>query len=472
MRAIPIKEIVKMTGGTLLQGDDSLTVTSVEHDSRQAGEGTLFVPIIGERVDGHQFIENTFEQGAVCTFTSRKDIPLKEGKAYLLVNDTLEALQKLAAAYRALFSIPIIGVTGSVGKTTTKEMIATVLDKKYNVLRTFKNLNSQIGLPMMMFYIEEDTDIAVIEMGISMSGEMERLAAIAKPCIAAMTNIGVSHIANLGSRENICREKGNIIREFEDGTLYLCGNEDYTLLAERSIDPKIARGKCEFVTYGTNPECNIYADGIETTEQEETVFTFHQGNVKEQMKLSVLGIHNVNNALVATAIGQHFEVPIEDIKEALYSYQPMDMRGNAKSSGGITVIDDTYNASSDSVASGLNVLYEKKNDGRKIAVLADIFELGEFTKEQHERIGHEIIKNESEGKVLSVLITVGTSAKIIADVVKNGKSQTEVHSFENKDDAISYLTKNRLIGDLYLIKGSRGMHMEEVCTQILSSTSQ
>ena len=211
MKPISIHTIVEVTGGTLLQGDDSLVVMSVTTNSREACEGSLFVPIIGERVDAHDYIDSAMEQGAVCAFTSREHIVCKAGKAYIKVEDTQKALQDLAAYYRGQFHFPIIGVTGSVGKTTTKEMISAVLEQKFCVVKTKGNMNSQIGLALMMFSFEDDTEMAVIEMGMSQFGEMERLVQIAKPDVAVMTNVGVSHIGNLHSRENICHEKGNIV---------------------------------------------------------------------------------------------------------------------------------------------------------------------------------------------------------------------------------------------------------------------
>ncbi|MBP3703081.1 MAG: UDP-N-acetylmuramoyl-tripeptide--D-alanyl-D-alanine ligase, partial [Lachnospiraceae bacterium] len=198
MKPISIQDIVTVTGGTLLQGDASLLVVNVTTDSREAKDGTLFVPIVGERRDGHEFIPSVFEQGAVCTFTEREK-PQTEAGVYIRVENSLKALQALAAWYRSLFSaVTVIGVTGSVGKTTTKEMIAAVLEKKYRVLKTYGNMNSQIGLARMMFELDDQIEVAVIEMGISEHGEMDRLVHIARPELAVLTNVGMSHIGNLG----------------------------------------------------------------------------------------------------------------------------------------------------------------------------------------------------------------------------------------------------------------------------------
>lgn len=467
MRPIQVNQIVTMTGGTLLQGDDSLAVTSVEHNSREVKEGALFVPIIGEHADGHSYISSAVAQGAVCTFTSRRDIKMQEGCAYIYVEDTLQALQRLAGAYRSLFDIPVIGITGSVGKTTTKEMIASVLEKKYQVLRTFGNWNSQIGVAMMMFHIDDTTEIAVIEMGISMPGEMERLVSIARPGIAVMTNIGVSHIGNLGSRENICREKGKIVGSFEDGTLYICGNGDLKQLSLKCIERERAKGSCQFVYYGTETDCEAFADNI-CTEDDETFFTYHFGAVQEQIKLSMLGIHQVNNAVISYLIGSRFGVPVRQIKEALYEYHSMDMRGSKKEGNQISILDDTYNASPDSVASGLNVLYDSTAKGRKIAILADVFELGDRTEMEHVRIGTGILEDEKEGRRLDLLVTVGKAAEWIAKTVSEGSNQIQVKSFHSKEEAIPWLLQHRMAGDLYLVKGSRGMKMDDIVRDMLA----
>lgn len=226
MKPILIADIVAASGGRLLWGDGTGAVDHVVIDSREAAPGALFVPLIGERVDAHRFIPDVMEKGAACTFSSDKSIRSDSGTG-IYVPDTLRALQDLAAWYRIQFQIPVIGITGSVGKTTTKEMIAAVMETKYRTVKTLRNLNSQIGLALMMFCLEDETGMAVYEMGISLPGEMDRLADIARPETAVITNIGVSHIGNLGSRERICSEKGKIITNFPgSGKLYVCGNGD------------------------------------------------------------------------------------------------------------------------------------------------------------------------------------------------------------------------------------------------------
>lgn len=465
MKAIQIKDIVRAVSGTLAWGDEEQSITQVVTDSRQVTSDTLFVPIIGERVDAHRFIPEVLAQGASCVFSSRKDVVCEEG-ACIYVEDTLRALQDFAAWYRSLFTIPVIGVTGSVGKTTTKEMIAAVMEKKYRTLKTFQNLNSQIGVPLMMFHLEEDTEMAVFEMGISMPGEMDRLVEIAKPDCAVMTNIGVSHIGNLGSRENICAEKGKIITHFsENGVIYVCGNGDLPVLSRENIPYDVCRGNCETVYYGTEDACVYYGDEIHT-EQESQCFMFHYPEGKYPVELSVMGTHNVNNAIVALALALRYEIPLEQAAEALKEYRPLHMRGVVHEIKGIHVIDDTYNASPDSITGNLRALFDYPGDGRRFAILGDVLELGEQSWELHEGIGRFIVDEAEKGRELSFLVVVGKETQAIADYV-TAHSKIEVISCESNQKASEAIMDRWKAGDWILVKGSRGMHMDEVVKQLI-----
>lgn len=465
MKPVQISDMVKAVSGTLLWGTDAAKIHQVVIDSRQAGEGCLFVPIIGERVDAHQFIPDVLSAGATCVLTSDKTIREGQGTG-IYVEDTLKALQDFGAWYRSKFAIPVVGVTGSVGKTTTKEMISAVLETKYRTVKTIGNLNSQIGLSLMMFHLEEETELAVFEMGISMPGEMERLVDIARPETAVMTNIGVSHIGNLGSRENICREKGKIITHFgTEGTFFICGNGDLQELSAGQVPYGRCEGECRTVFYGTEEGCEYYADSIRGTEDGQ-VFDFHSPEGNCQVELSVMGTHNVCNAVVALAIGMHYGVPLDDGKRALKAYQPIAMRGVVRESRGIHVIDDTYNASPDSINSNLHALFDYPGEGRRIAVLADVLELGERSETLHRGIGEYIVKEKRSGRALSFLVTVGRDAGYISGYVRENSDIPAVH-FSEKEDAASYLRGQRQEGDWILVKGSRGMKMDELVEQLI-----
>lgn len=473
MKSIKAVTLAEAVGGKLLSGNGELLITSVSTNSKEIQPGALFVPIIGERVDAHSFIGMALENGAVATFTQREIKTYQEGKAYIQVTDTLRALQLAAAYYRSQFSMPLIGITGSVGKTTTKEMIAAALSTRKKVLKTKGNMNSQVGLPLMMFELEEDMDVAVIEMGMSEVGEMHRLSIVAKPDMAVMTNIGVSHIGQLGSKENIRKEKLNIIDEFAgDNPIYV--NGDDALLGEIKDFVDMARqgkevprelfdgdtckklGEIQVVEFGTSEKCMYHGEDIKTV-GENTHFTYVSESGREEVVLSVLGNHNVNNAVVALAIAEKLGIQPSVAKEGLAEYQPIDKRGQVFESNGVKIVDDTYNASPDSMKSGADMLLAMQDLNRKILVLADVLELGEVSRECHYEVGISLAM-----KQLDAVICVGTEAKAICEGIKDNTSAILTRHFENKEQAIVFLKEYVKEGDGILVKGSRGMHMEEV----------
>ena len=465
MRQVQIKDIVKAVGGKLVWGDENVIVTNVSTDSREVKTGTLFVPIIGERVDAHRFIPDVLEAGASCVFFSDDREKEKKG-AGIYVSDTLLAMQKFAAWYRSKLPVRIIGITGSVGKTTTKEMIAAVLEMKYRTVKTYKNLNSQIGVALMMFELDEDTELAVIEMGISMPGEMDRLVEMVKPECAVLTNIGVSHIGNLGSRENICKEKGKIVTYLPDGgTLFASGNGDVRQLVETQVPSTRCKGNCKVSYYGTESGCEYFADEMSANEDGQS-FVYHDSEGKEKVLLSVMGTHNVNNAVIAMALGRKYGVPVKDAIQALKNYKPIAMRGVVHDINGIHVVDDTYNASPDSITSNLHALFDYPGEGRRIAVLADVLELGKDSGKLHEGIGQFIIEEQNKGRRLDYLFTVGKEAAHISDYVK-AHSDIPVFAAESKDEVMKELEAKLQKEDWVLVKGSRGMKMDEVVKRLI-----
>lgn len=465
MKAIQIRDIAEAVSGTLAWGQEEAFVHHVSTDSRDVKDGTLFVPIIGERVDAHRFIPEVLAQGAVCVFSSDHTVQGDTG-ACIYVEDTLAAMQRLATWYRSLFTVPVIGITGSVGKTTTKEMIAAVLETKYKTLKTYKNLNSQIGVALMMFELEEDTEIAVIEMGISMPGEMNRLVDMVKPECAVLTNIGVSHIGNLGSRENICAEKGKILTYIpEGGQFYVCGNGDMKELTRNHLPCGKRGNNPDPVYYGTERDCLYYGDHMHTG-GEGQCFTFHDPKGQEEVELSVMGQHNVNNAVVALALARQYDVPMPEALRALKEYRPIDKRGVIHHVNGVHLIDDSYNASPDSITSNLRALFDYPGDGRRIAVLADVLELGENSGELHEGMGRFIVEESKKGRELAHLITVGTEASRIGSVVEKG-CEIPVVCCDSREEAVRVLKECIQEDDWILVKGSRGMQMDQVVEQCL-----
>lgn len=487
MEALAINKIIKAVDGTLLSGKEEATVSSVSTNSKEVKEGAIFIPIIGERVDAHDFIRMALQDGAVATLTSRfiEDKERIEGKAYIQVENTVDALQKLGAYYRSLFPIPCIGITGSVGKTTTKEMIAAALETKLNVIKTIGNMNSQIGLPLMMTYFSKEHQVAVIEMGISEEGEMERLAPIAKPDYAVMTNIGVSHIGQLGSKENIRKEKLNIINAFgtgvqkEKNALYINGNDP--LLNELEIwkqngtsmeevmmseSTKKAFQKARVVTFGTEEKNQYYAKNIRTI-GEETHFTFVYPEGEEGIILSVLGLHNVNNAIIALTLALEFGITPDIAKVGLKQYQPILMRGQIYEKDGIKIVDDTYNASPDSMKSGVDVLLEMPSLQKRFIVLADVLELGDISRKCHYEVGEYIAKCAKEDKIIEEVVTIGKESKAIIEAIVDNRTNITTHAFDTNQEAIIYLQSVIKSGDGILIKGSRGMCTDQIVKALL-----
>lgn len=496
MRPIKVAEAVKATGGSLRCGNEQAQIEQVVLDSRAQAEHGLFVPIVGERNDGHHYIAGAVANGAIAVFLASSFAGKEEVLAFceaeqvavIEVPDTIAALQQLASWYRDSFPLPVIGITGSVGKTTTKEMVSAALATKKHVLKTIGNRNSQLGLPLMMFELDDSYDIAVIEMGMSQFGEMARLADIAKPECAVMTNIGTSHIAQLKTKENIRKEKLSIVHHFVTGSsLFLNGND--RLLHETAIqitqkditidcdnDTHAALEKTVPVTYGImdgkeaekNNVFDFSAKEIRTTEQ-GTRFTavYKEDGISKELpiELKVYGEHNVMNALAALAVAKQYGVEPEAAAEGLKAYEPIAMRGQIKSKDGITWIDDTYNASPDSMRSGIQVLLSLDYGKRRIAVFADVMELGEQSEQLHRSVGTYLTESEKEGRKADLLVTTGKEAAYIAEEAKKGGMQ--VVSFADNAEVIDYLKTELRVGDVVLVKGSRGMKTDEIVAAFL-----
>ena len=451
MQRLNVNDIVKATNGKLICGDGGFEISEIVTDSRKAGTNMLFVPIAGENNDGHDFIGSAFEKGADAVITHR-DIPAVSGKNIIRVADTRIALGDIAAYYKAKYNLPTVAVTGSVGKTTTKDMLSAVLAMKYNTLKTQGNYNNDIGLPLTVFRLSAKHEMAVLEMGMSAKGEIRYLAEIAKPDVAVITNIGMSHIEKLGSQENIYLAKMEVCEDFGEDNLLILNGDDKFL--SRKTD------KCRCLTYGIeNKDCDIVAENIENLGIDGTKFTAKINGTPEEFYIRVPGVHNIYNALAAILCGIHFGVEIKDIKDGIREFQPTNMRMEVKNTGGITVIDDCYNASPDSIRAALRVLCDLSTD-RKIAVLGDVLEMGGFAEKELYELGTEIYG-------VDVLVTVGEVAKFIAKGATFAGME-KVVSFTKNDDAIDFLLENVTDGDGILVKASRGMHFEEITNALKS----
>ena len=441
--------LVKACNGVLLCGDPETVITSVETDSRLIEPGALFVPIIGQKTDAHQYIQQTFDKGAVAALTQEHTSMEDSAHCWIYVEQTQDALQQIATVYRNQFQVPVVGVTGSVGKTSTREMIALALSAEKNVMQTKGNSNSQIGLPLTMFQFEEE------QMGISEFGEMERLVHIAQPNYAVVTNIGIAHIEQLKTREHIMHEKLKIADAFDEYSIMFLNGDDEMLasICETTTLP--------VVYYGTQPWCTYRAEDIQTDGM-KTTFTVHTPTYTSKVTLPVLGIHNVLNALSAIAVAQTMRLNLDKVVEKLNEYQPPEMRQTVYHIDDITVIDDSYNASPDSVKSGIDVLCSLPNQGKKIAVLADMMELGDMSEQAHFDTGVAV------GSTLTdVLITVGPRAVKIAEGAISVKPDMTVVMCKNNQEAIHVLKEIVKKEDAMMIKGSRSMKTDEIVKAFL-----
>jgi UDP-N-acetylmuramoyl-tripeptide--D-alanyl-D-alanine ligase len=455
MRKILAQEIIKAVGGKLISGDISQSVTHVSTDTRKINEGSLFVPLRGERFDGHQFLKQAAEKGARILLVDRdKDYGLDD-VAVIKVDDTLKAFHRLAGWYRGLFEADFVAVTGSTGKTTTKNMIASVLAKRFSVLKTPGNYNNQIGLPLTIMQMESSHDIGIVEMGMSSFGEIKSLMDIVRPRVSVITNIGMSHIEKLGSRENILKAKMEIFDGMAKNPMgVLNGDDELLLKGAEALDIPL-------VFYGIE-KGDFLAKDVEVLGENGTEYILHAEGDTFQVKIPLPGRHNVYNSLAAIAVGRIFGIEFDEIIESLRNIEEEKMRLTIYSTAsGIKVINDAYNASPDSMKSALEVL--KQVDGeRKIAVLADMLEMGDYAEEGHRLVGKYVVQNG-----IDLLITVGNNSRFIAEGAReSGMNSNNVFFFRDKQEAGNFLDTLVEKNDVILFKGSRGMRMEELAYRI------
>lgn len=451
-----LSEIVNAVGGELLCGDGEQLITDVITDSRKIKAGCLFVPLVGEKFDGHDFIEGALAAGAAASLAAKEVALPNSGAALIRVEDTLRALQQIATKYRESFPVSVVGLTGSVGKTTTKEMTAAVLERKFSTLKTEGNFNNEIGLPLTVFRLEETHEMAVLEMGMSGFGEIERLSAIAKPDLGMITNIGMSHIELLGSQENIYRAKSELLSNVKEGGVVIINGDDEILHRHKE---EIAQ---TVYTVGKKPNCDAVASQI-VADSESVRFHFSGFGHSFHVTLSIPGEHNVYNALFAIAAGLHFGVEEEDIIHALAEFRPTSMRMDLIGHNGFTIINDCYNAAPDSMNAALAVL--GAYSGKKIAILGDIACLGEYSYGAHRAVGAAVVKNG-----IDELLTVGEQAKYIAQgAFESGMDSGKIRSFTSVSELLPQLAGVVERGCYVLVKASRVMELEKVTDFIIKS---
>ena len=454
MEQITVKEILEATGGRLLCGSPDTPLDHVSIDSRTMKGNDLFVPLVGEKVDAHRFIGQAFDNGAAATFTSEHDV-MEANRPWIRVSATKRALQALGAWYRRRLKLPLVGITGSVGKTTTREMVACALSARYRVYKTPANHNSQVGVPITMTEISGQDEIGVIELGMSEPGELTVIAGIAQIQMAVITNIGITHIEQLGSQENIFREKLSIQDGLtEHGILFLNGDDEL-------LKKTTARDGFETIYYGTGENCHYRAVDVRL-ENGYPVFTAVCGDEQVPVRLKVMGTHNVANAMVSLAVASVCGIPMEAAAKQLAEFTGFQNRQQIYHTGGMTIIDDTYNASPVSMKAGLEVLNSIEHSRRRVAVLADMKELGPDSPRYHYEIGTYIAAHP-----VDKVAVLGELAKEIARGVREQAPHILVYEFMDREPLVEWLKTELREGDAVLFKGSNSMELGKVAAVFL-----
>ncbi|CCO08721.1 UDP-N-acetylmuramoyl-tripeptide--D-alanyl-D-alanine ligase [Desulforamulus hydrothermalis] len=448
-----VDEIARITGGVLLQGNPATPVNGVCIDSRQVQPGGIFAALPGQQVDGHDFAAQAVAGGAAALLVSRP-VTVAAAVPVVLVKDTRQALQRLAADNRARLTVPVVAVTGSNGKTTTKDMIASVLQTRYNTLKTQGNYNNELGLPLTLLNLTEQHQAAVVEMGMRGPGEIDFLAKLAKPTGAVITNIGEAHLERLGSVKNIALAKTEVLEHIEPGGFAVLNGDSPWLkeLADR------CRGKVWFYSLtgrGDIRGYNIEPDGLGVKYQ--VIYPGGRGEIY----LPVPGSHNVLNSLAAVGVGLQLGLTFADIACGLQQAALSGMRLEIIKCQGITIINDTYNANPASVKAALKVLQETAT-GRKIAVLGNMYELGALSQTGHREVGEA-----AAGVPVDYLVTVGQLARWIAEGGQQaGLPSACIRQCADNPQAVSIIKNILQTGDTILIKGSRGMRMEQIVQEL------
>lgn len=453
MKNLTLDNIARVVGG-IYHGtaqERSQEVSAITKDSREVTKGCLFVPIAGNRVDGHTFINQVMKQGALCTLSERDlgEVPF----SYIRVASSLQAVKDIAEFYLRQLNIPVVGITGSVGKTSTKEMIAAVLEQKYKVLKTQGNFNNELGLPLTVFNLRDNDEIAVLEMGISDFGEMHRLAKIARPDTCVITNIGQCHLENLKTRTGVLKAKTEIFDFLkEDGKIILNGDDDQLTKIRQvhNIQP---------LFFGIVNQTEIFADQIENHGLRGISCRIHVGDESFSVLIPIPGQHMVYNALAGTAVGYLHGLSIFQIKEGISNLQPLSGRFHIIESTDYTIIDDCYNASPISMKASLEVLQDAL--GRKVAILGDMGELGEDEVNLHREVGMF-----AGACQIDRVIAIGALGQYLAEGVKAMNSDIDVFHIESKEAFLHNLGQYIKKGDTLLVKASHFMEFETIVSAL------
>lgn len=445
--------IAEGTGGRLISGSENETVNAICTDSRKAVKGDLFFAIIGDNHDAHKYLPQVAEAGCGCAVISDED-SCPEGMTAVLVEDTTKALQDLASWYLKQLDIKKIAVTGSTGKTSTRDLTWYVCREKYKAQKNSGNFNNHLGVPLTILSFDEDTEVGILEMGMDKFGEIELLADIVRPDIGLITNIGMSHIENLGSRDGIFQAKMELTTYFDESNVLIASRDEEYLNEDR------IEGSYRFITAGTDGRSDYIISHIDDFGAEGIQFNLEHKGEMQKFRLNVPGRHNAFNGALAVAAGMQLGISMEEAARGLEKAVLTDKRLTVRGKNGIKVIDDTYNASPDSMRAAIDVLMKTRGI-RSVAILGDMFELGETGKLQHENVGRYAAQ-----KNVDLLIAIGNDSRETARGASEAGMENVMH-FPDKDSFFKEMNNIIEKGDVILIKGSRGMAMDKIVNKIM-----
>jgi len=456
MAAFSIQELVRATEGALVSGDLGVPVAGVSIDSRTLQVGEAFFAIVGHRLDGHVFLADAAARGAACVVVHTLPDEPPANVPLVLVEDTTRSLGRLAAWHRSRFAVPVVAITGSIGKTTVKELTAAVLATRWDVLKPASSFNNQWGLPLTLLRLGAEHGAAVVEIGTNQAGEIATLSAIARPTIGVVTMVAAVHTEFLGSIEGVREEKAALVRALSPSGVAVLNADD----------PRVAsmarEAKGRVVTFGRAAGATVRIPGEATETDECIAFTLEAGGRRQPVAVAFAGRHNIANALAAAAVGVALELPLDDIARGLAAARPVGGRGVWKRAGEVTILDDTYNASPASVRAALDTLAARRAGRRAIVVLGDMLELGALSDAAHREVGRLVAALPADE-----LVGLGRAAALAVEAAR-AAGLADAHHTATFEDTVAHLLKRLAPGDVVLVKGSRGMRMERVVDALVA----